>query len=65
MCFYVSEHCSDALYEFQAHAAIVVWAFPEAGMVIVEVHSAILADAPVPFAMLVVDESVLDVAPQS
>lgn len=50
---------------FQAHPAIVVGALPEAGVVIVEVYTAVLADAPVPFAMLVVDESVLDVAPQS
>jgi len=50
LCLYASEHCSYALYEFQAHAAIVVWAFPEAGMIIVEVHSAILVNAPVPFA---------------
>jgi hypothetical protein len=63
MRFYVLEHCSNAPYEFQAHAAIVVWAFPEASMVVIEVYTIILVDTPVPFAMLMVDESVLDVLP--
>ena len=43
-------------YRLYAHAAIVVGAFPEAGLVVVEVYRAVGADAPVPLAVGVVDE---------
>ena len=39
--------------------------FPETGVVVIEVNATIIVDAPVPFAMRVVDKMVLDVLPAS
>lgn len=42
---------TTAVRELKAHAAVVVWAFPEAGAVIGGVRGAVGAEAPVPLAV--------------
>ena len=42
--------------EKHAHARVVIGAFPEAGLVVAAVDAAVAADAPPPFAALVVDK---------
>ena len=42
-----------------------VWAFPESGMVVLEVEQTIAVAAPEPFSALVVDEILLDILPAS
>jgi hypothetical protein len=59
------EHGIDAFYQLHAHAAIMIGTFPETGVVVIEVNATIIVDAPVPFAMRVVDKMVLDVLPAS
>lgn len=49
--------------DFEAHAAVVVGAFPESGVIVFEVDIALRIAAPEPFAILPVDEVFLDVLP--
>ena len=49
--------------DFEAHAAVVVGAFPESGVIVFEVDVAFGIPAPIPFAVFPVDEVVLDVLP--
>ena len=49
--------------DFEAHAAVVVGAFPESGVIVFEVDVAFWIATPIPFAIFPVDEVVLDVLP--
>ena len=49
--------------DFEAHAAVVVGAFPESGVIVFEVDIAFGITAPIPFAVFPVDEVALDVLP--
>ena len=54
-----------ALDNLHAHTSVVVWTFPEAGLVVIMVGGAVCAYAPVPFAVLLVYDPLLAVVPAS
>ncbi len=59
--------CSDLniLSNFHTHTAVVIGAFPKAGFIAVPIDCSIGIYAPKPFAMLTIDEVLLNVLPTS
>ena len=45
----VRELC-NTLYNLHTHAPVVIWTFPEAGLVVLAVHGPVGAQTPEPFA---------------
>ena len=59
----ISDGCP--FYDFQAHAAVVVRAFPESGLVVVSVGGTVCAQAPEPFSVFPVYDMAFDELPAS
>ncbi len=49
--------------DFETKAGVVIWAFPETGLVVGEVERAVGTNAPVPFSIFMVDDVVVDIFP--
>ena len=54
---------SGALDDFHTHTPVVVWAFPESGLVVVTVDGSVSAETPEPLSVFLIDYMCLDEFP--